>query len=385
MLTNENLHYLDNAATTIPSPEVVAAVSKSLAENWANPSSLYTPGLENAQLLNRCRATVAKTLGCTAAEVYFTGCGSESNNIALMGAAHTRQNWGRRIVVSGFEHPSVQLPLRRLAEEGFEVIEVPPEKDGHLDVEKMAGYVNKGTILVACMLVNNELGTRVDTEKLAKLVKTANPRTAVHIDAVQGWMRVPFRLDNIDSLAVSGHKIHAPKGVGALFLRKGYSQGMKLPLLGGGQEKGVRPGTENIAYAVGLAAAAQQMQAGFAQRTEHLAALNRRLRQGLAAIPGITINSPDDAVSEVLNLSENCIRSQTMLNYLAQRQVYVSSGSACSKGEASHTLTAMGCSALTIDTALRVSFCVENTPQDVDEFLNGLESGIKTLSHIRGH
>ena len=279
----------------------------------------------------------------------------------------------------------MQLPLRRLAEEGFEVIEVPPEKDGHLDVEKMAGYVNKGTILVACMLVNNELGTRVDTEKLAKLVKTANPRTAVHIDAVQGWMRVPFRLDNIDSLAVSGHKIHAPKGVGALFLRKGYSQGMKLPLLGGGQEKGVRPGTENIAYAVGLAAAAQQMQAGFAQRTEHLAALNRRLRQGLATIPGITINSPDDAVSEVLNLSENCIRSQTMLNYLAQRQVYVSSGSACSKGEASHTLTAMGCSALTIDTALRVSFCGENTPQDVDEFLNGLESGIKTLSHIRGH
>ena len=147
----------------------------------------------------------------------------------------------------------------------------------------------------------------------------------------------------------------------------------------------MRPGTENIAYAVGLAAAAQQMQAGFAQRTEHLAALNRRLRQGLAAIPGITINSPDDAVSEVLNLSENCIRSQTMLNYLAQRQVYVSSGSACSKGEASHTLTAMGCSALTIDTALRVSFCGENTPQDVDEFLTGLESGIKTLSHIRGH
>ena len=283
MLTNENLHYLDNAATTIPSPEVVAAVSKSLAENWANPSSLYTPGLENAQLLNRCRATGAKTLGCTAAEVYFTGCGSESNNIALLGAAHTRQNWGRRIVVSGFEHPSVQLPLRRLAEEGFEVIEVPPEKDGHLDVEKMAGYVNKGTILVACMLVNNELGTRVDTEKLAKLVKTANPRTAVHIDAVQGWMRVPFRLDNIDSLAVSGHKIHAPKGVGALFLRKGYSQGMKLPLLGGGQEKGVRPGTENIAYAVGLAAAAQQMQAGFAQRTEHLAALNRRAGDRLVA------------------------------------------------------------------------------------------------------
>lgn len=385
MLTNENLHYLDNAATTIPSPEVVAAVSKSLGENWANPSSLYTPGLENAQLLNRCRAAVAKTLGCTPAELYFTGCGSESNNIALLGAAHTRQGWGRRIIVSGFEHPSVQLPLRRLAEEGFEVLEVAPEKDGHLNVEKMAELVNKSTILVACMLVNNELGTRVEVERLAKMVKTANPRTAVHVDAVQGWMRVGFKLDHIDSLSVSGHKIHAPKGVGALFLRKGYSQGMKLPLLGGGQEKGVRPGTENIAYAVGLATAAQQMQAGFKQRAEHLAMLNKRLREGLAAIPGVSLNSPADAVSEVVNLSENCIRSQTMLNYLAEKQVYVSSGSACSKGEASHTLTAMGCSALTIDTALRVSFCGENTEADVDAFLNSLESGIKTLSHIRGH
>ena len=385
MLTNENLHYLDNAATTIPSPEVVAAVSKSLSENWANPSSLYTPGLENAQLLNRCRAAVAKTLGCTPAELYFTGCGSESNNIALLGAAHTRQGWGKRIIVSGFEHPSVQLPLRRLAEEGFEVLEVAPEKDGHLNVEKMAELVNKSTILVACMLVNNELGTRVEVEKLAKMVKTANPRTAVHVDAVQGWMRVGFKLDHIDSLSVSGHKIHAPKGVGALFLRKGYSQGMKLPLLGGGQEKGVRPGTENIAYAVGLATAAGQMQAGFKQRAEHLAALNQRLREGLAAIPGVTLNSPADAVSEVVNLSENCIRSQTMLNYLAEKQIYVSSGSACSKGEASHTLTAMGCSPLTIDTALRVSFCGENTEADVDAFLNGLESGIKTLSHIRGH
>lgn len=385
MLNSENLHYLDNAATTMPSPGVIAAVTKSLAENWANPSSLYTPGLDTAQLLNRCRLTVAKTLDCTPAELYFTGCGSESNNIALLGAAHTRQGWGKRIIVSGFEHPSVQLPLRRLAEEGFEVIEVAPEADGHLDIEKMAAHVNKSTILVACMLVNNELGTRVEVEKLAKLVKTANPRTAVHVDAVQGWMRVPFKLDNIDSLSVSGHKIHAPKGIGALFLRKGYSQGMKLPLLGGGQEKGVRPGTENIAYAVGLATAAQEMQAGFKQRAAHIAALNARLRQGLAAIPGVTLNSPADAVSEVVNLSENRIRSQIMLNDLAERQIYVSSGSACSKGEASHTLTAMGCSPITIDTALRVSFCGENTEADVDAFLTGLETGIKTLSHIRGH
>ena len=383
MLTNENLHYLDNAATTIPSPEVVAAVSKSLAENWANPSSLYTPGLENAQLLNRCRTTVAKTLGCTAAEVYFTGCGSESNNIALLGAAHTRQNWGRRIVVSGFEHPSVQLPLRRLAEEGFEVIEVPPEKDGHLDVEKMAGHVNKSTILVACMLVNNELGTRVDTEKLAKLVKTANPRTAVHIDAVQGWMRVPFRLDNIDSLAVSGHKIHAPKGIGALYLSDRLVQAFQPPYLGGEQERGLRPGTENLPYAMGLAAAAARLAKTMKSRDTAMRALNQRLREGLKAFPEVVINSPDDAVPEVLNFSENAIKSETMLAWLAEAQIYVSSASACGRGQPSHTLAAMGRDPLAIDTAIRVSFCGDNTPEDVDAFLNRFEDGMKHLQKIK--
>lgn len=383
MLQNEDLHYLDNAATTMVAPEVADAIRAAMTDCWANPSSLYTAGLESSQALARARAAVAKTLGCTPQELYFTGCGTESNNIALVGAAHTRQSWGKRIIVTGFEHPSVQLPLRRLAQEGFDVVEVKPERDGHLDVEKMASLVTKTTILVACMLVNNETGTRVEVERLAKMVKAANPRTAVHVDAVQAWLRIPFKLDNIDSLSVSGHKIHAPKGVGALFLRRGYGQNLWAPYLGGGQEKGIRPGTENLPYAVGLAAAAERMAKTRTERAARMAALNRRLRQGVAAIPGITVNSPEDAVAEVLNISENCIRSNTMLNYLAQSQIYVSSGSACSKGEASHTLTAMGCTPLEIDTALRISLCGENTEADVDAFLNGLETGIKTLSHIR--
>lgn len=383
MLQDETLHYLDNAATTIVAPEVADAIHKTMTECWANPSSLYTAGLESGQVLAHARATVAKSLGCTPQELYFTGCGTESNNIALLGAARTRQNWGKRIIVSGFEHPSVQLPLRRLAQEGFDVVEVKPGRDGRLDVETMASLVTKTTILVACMLVNNETGTRVEVERLAKLVKAANPRTAVHVDAVQGWLRIPFKLDNIDSLSVSGHKIHAPKGVGALFLRRGYGQNLQPPYLGGGQEKGIRPGTENLPYAVGLAAAAERMMKNKPQRTAHVAALNRRLREGVAAIPGITVNSPEDAVAEVLNISENCIRSNTMLNYLAQSKIYVSSGSACSKGEASHTLTAMGCTPVEIDTALRISLCGDNTEADVDAFLNGLETGIKTLSHIR--
>lgn len=385
MLNDQNLHYLDNAATTLPSPEVLKVVTRSLTENWANPSSLYKPGLESAQLLNRSRAIVAKTMDCTPGEFYFTGSGTESNNIALFGAAHSRRKWGKRIIVSGFEHPSVRLPLQQLAEEGFEVIEVFPEKDGHLDIHKIADLVDKNTALVSCMMVNNEVGTVVPVNELADMVKAANHRTAVHVDAVQGWLRVPFRLDNIDSLAVSGHKLHAPKGVGGLYLRKGYSQSLRLPLLGGGQENGIRPGTENVPFALGLAEAAIRMQRNFRARTAYVATLNKRLREGLAAIPGITMNSPEDAASEIVNFSENCVKSETMVNYLAEQGIYVSSGSACSKGAYSRTLSVMGCPTLCIDTALRVSFCGQNTKEDVDAFLNVLESGIQNLSHIRGH
>lgn len=388
MQSNKELHYLDNAATTLVAPQVADAIYKTMTRHWGNPSSLYGPGRESKELLDRARAAVAAALGAAPEEVFFTGCGSESNNIAILGAVEPRRAWGKKIVVSGFEHPSVALPIQHLAELGFEVEFVPPGPTGAPDPEAFAARVDKGTILAACMQVNNETGARVDVTKLARLVKQKNPRTAVHVDGVQAWMRVPVCLENIDSFTVSGHKIHAPKGVAALYLRRGYN--IQPPYLGGGQEKGhgggqekgVRPGTENLPYAVGLATAVSLMHQNQAARTAHVAALNARLRAGLAELPQAVLNSPENAVSEVLNLSTMCVKSEPMLHFLEARQVYVSSGSACSKGAASHTLAAMGLSARHIDTALRISFCGDNTEQDVDALLAGLKEGVASLAHI---
>ena len=380
MLHDPNIHYLDNAATTMVNPDVIETITKAMAEHWANPSSLYTPGAHSELALNKARADVARTLGATAGEVYFTGCGSEGNNLAILGAARTRK-WGKRIVCTGFEHPSVALPMQRLAQEGYDVQFVAPEADGHLNVDRMLELVDKNTILVAAMQVNNETGTAVDVARLAAGVKARNDRTAVHVDGVQAWMRVPVRLANIDSYSVSGHKIHAPKGIGALYLRKGYH--IEPPYLGGGQEKGMRPGTENLPYAIGMAKAATLLSRALPQRHKTLVELNTRLREGLKQFPEITLNSPEDAVPEVLNFSLNVIRSETMLHHLETMGVYVSSGSACSKGAASHTLTAMGLEPRRIDTAIRASFCADNTPEDVDALLEGLKTGLATLSRIR--
>ena len=381
MLQNPELHYLDNAATTIVAPEVADVIDKAMREHWANPSSLYGPGARSEEALNAARAAVARTLGCKAKELYFTSCGSESNNLALLGAARTR-TFGKDIVVSGFEHPSVQRPLEDLAKRGYNVTVVKPRADGTLDINEMLEHVGKNTILVACMMVNNEVGIRNDVERLAAEVKRRNSRTLVHVDAVQAWMRVPIKLDNIDTLAVSGHKIHAPKGIGALYLSDRLVQAFP-PYLGGEQERGLRPGTENLPYAMGLAAAAARLAKTMKSRDTAMRALNQRLRDGLAAFPEVVLNSPADAVPEVLNFSENCIKSETMLAFLAEAQIYVSSASACGRGQPSHTLAAMGRDPLAIDTAIRVSFCADNTPEDVDAFLNRFEDGMKQLQRIK--
>ncbi len=381
MLQNPEIHYLDNAATTMVAPEVADVIDKAMREHWANPSSLYAPGARSEEALNSARAAVARTLGCKPKELYFTSCGSESNNLALLGAALTR-TYGKGIVVSGFEHPSVQKPLERLAKMGYDVTVVNPKADGMLDLDEMLAHVDKNTILVACMMVNNEIGTRNDVERLAAAVKQRNNRTIVHVDAVQAWMRVPIKLANIDTLSVSGHKIHAPKGIGALYLSDRLVQAFQPPYLGGEQEREMRPGTENLPYAMGLAAAATRLSKNMKSRDDTVRALNQRLRDGLTAFPEVVINSPDTAVPEVLNFSENCIKSETMLAFLAEQQIYVSSASACGRGQPSHTLTAMGRDPLAIDTAIRVSFCADNTPEDVDAFLNRFEDGMKHLQRI---
>ena len=385
MRTDPNLHYLDNAATTMVDPAVADAIAAALRESWANPSSLYDPAVLAEHKLNAARAKIAKTLNCAAREIYFTACGSESNNLAILGAALPRQAWGNRIVTTGFEHPSVQLPIRALRDRGFDVAEVAPGADGRLDVQKLIDAVDKNTVLVACMAVNNETGAVQDIARLAAGVKAKNSRTAVHIDAVQAWLRIPLdlkKLPGVDTLAVSGHKVHAPKGIGALYLCENQRQHLRPPYLGGHQERGIRPGTENLPYAVGLGLAAEQGARRMRAAAANAAALNAQLRAGLVALPGITLHSPAGAVPEVLNFSTNCVNSQTFISYLNDRQIYVSGGSACDKGEPSHTLQAMGCDARAVATALRVSFCAGNDEGDVAALLAALKDGLAELQHI---
>ena len=373
------MHYLDNAATTLVEPQLAKLCYDTMLKVYGNPSSLYKPGMEAERAMNHARAQVAATLGVTASEIYFTACGSESDNIALQGAAERTKNWAKNIVVTGFEHPAVYRTLELLAARGWEIRTVPPDAEGHIDETAFLDAVDKQTGVVAFMFVNNEIGTLLDPVALAKRVRAKNSRASIHVDGVQGWCKHPLRLSGgeIDSFALSGHKMHCPKGVGALYLRKNYRIGSVFG--GGGQERGLRPGTENVPYIVTLGAAAEKYGKTIAPRLAAAGELNALLRAELARRPGVTVNSPADASPYVLNFSIPGVRSETMLHFLESKEVYVSSGSACSKGAASHTLTAMKLPAARIDGALRVSFCDTSTQEDVRALLDGLDEGLTML------
>lgn len=376
------MHYLDNAATTCVAPEVAAVADRVLREHFANPSSLYAPGARAEAVIREARAAVADSLGVKTGEVLFTASGTEADNIAIQGALHARRAWGEHIVVTGFEHPAVQNTVSAMEREGWRVTVVRPDAAGHVNLAKLVQTVGSKTALVACMHVNNEVGTVQDVAWLAREVKLKNSRTAVHVDGVQAWGKVPMKLSatQIDSYAVSGHKIHAPKGVGALYLRRGFHT--QALLHGGLQEAGMRPGTENTAYIAALGKAVELMQRRCAARG-HIKALADLLWQGLAGLEGVVRNSPADAVPDVANFSLPGVRSETMLHFLEQRQVYVSSGSACSRGASSHTLQAMGLPASRVDGAIRVSLCADNTEEDVQALLDGLREGLATLARAR--
>lgn len=374
------MHYLDNAATTRVADAVADVADAVLRAHFANPSSLYAPGAKSEFVLRDARMAVAASLGATASEIIFTSCGSEGNNLAVFGACRAREKWANHIVVTGYEHPSVQNCFAALAQQGWLVTVIYPDAAGHVDIGALVESVTEKTALVAAMHVNNEIGTALDVAALAKMVKEKNSRTAVHVDGVQAWGKLPIALGKtqIDTYTVSGHKIHAPKGVGALYIRKGYN--LAQVLFGGHQEQSRRPGTENIAYIAAMAKAVELMQP--LAKTQ-IPMLRDRLAAALAQMPDVVMNSPADALPCVINFSVNGIKSETLLHFLESRDIYVSSGSACTKGEASHTLLAMHLPRARIDSALRISFCAENTQADVDALVAALHEGIATLAKIR--
>ncbi len=373
--------YLDNSATTRVCKQAADKMYEVLTRQYGNPSSLHMMGFQANELLEESRAVLARMLGCRSEEVFFTSGGTESNNMALFGVMeHGGKKGG--VVTSSVEHPSVEQAARALGDMGHPVFFAPVDRDGRVDVQAVADAVNGDTELVSVMLVNNELGTIQPVAELFAAVKQKNPRVITHCDCVQAFGKIevrPARL-NADLVTVSAHKIHGPKGVGALYVRRGVH--LRPRVFGGGQERGVRCGTENLPGVAGFAAAAQALP-GLKQSEAAVRALRDRLIGGLSTMADVAVNSPPDALPYIVNASFLGIPAQPMINFLSARGICVSGGSACSSGHRSRVLTACGLEPRVIDSAIRISLSHDTTEQEINELLAGLSDALKTIRRKR--
>lgn len=372
-------HYLDNSATTQVLPSVAQKAVELMVEEFGNPSSLHTRGFRARKLLEEARSQVAQALGAQPEEITFTSGGTESNNLVLFGAAQARRRLGNKIVTTAVEHDSVLNPCRALEQQGFEVVYLKPDKDGRLPEEALMEAIDEKTILVSVMLVNNETGAIFPVEAAAKAIRRKKAPALLHTDAVQGFGKLPFTVKKlgVDLLTLSGHKIHAPKGIGALYMKKGTRI---LPrTLGGGQERGLRSGTESVPLICALGEAVKQLPPA-QEALGRVGELNALLRRELAQLPQVTVHSPEEGLPYVLNFSAGRVRGETMLHFLAERGVYVSSGSACGKAKPSHVLEAMSLPKEQVESALRVSFSRFSTQEDVEALVEGLKLGLENLA-----
>lgn len=375
--------YLDNSATTAVTPEVAALAARIMTEQYGNPSSLHRRGFWAERALTEARGQVAAVLRCRPEEIIFTSGGTESNNLALLGAARAARRRGNRIVTTAVEHHSVLAVCRQLESEGFEVAYVSPDAGGVITPESFAAACDEKTVLASCMMVNSETGALHDIPAIAAACRRKNPGILFHADCVQAFGRLeiaPARW-GVQLVSVSGHKIHAPKGVGALYVTKGVR--LLPPLYGSGQERGLRPGTENLPGICAMGLAAERMNARRVENAAHFTALRQKLITNLSQSPAVCINSPEAAAPYIINLSVEGIRSEIMIHYLEQFEIYVSSGSACAKGERSHVLTAMGLPEDRIDSAIRVSMTDTTAEEEIDEFCRRLLQGAATLAKRR--
>ena len=374
--------YLDNSATTRVCEKSAEKVLELMTQCYGNPSSLHKKGLEAQREVAHARQAVAVSLGAQPREIIFTSGGTEANNLAVLGGAAAGRRRGKRIVTTAIEHPSVLEPMRQLEKEGFEVVFLTPDADGRVPEEAVLKAVTGDTILISVMAVNNELGSIQPIEVLKKAVKRAGAPALVHVDGVQAYGKLPLRPEKlgIDLLTVSGHKIHGPKGVGALYVSK---NARILPrTFGGGQERELRPGTEAAPLIAGLGAAAEELP-DWRQAYSRMEKLRDYTLQKLSGLEGVEVNSPVEGLPYLLNFSALGIRSETMLHFLAQRGIYVSSGSACAKGKQSHVLKAAGLPDSRISSAIRVSFSRESTERDADALAEGVREGLACLARAR--
>ena len=369
--------YLDNSATTFLCENAKKEMINAIENCWGNPSSLHQAGIDAHMLLRQCRSTVSKALKCDADEVVFTSGGTEGNNLAIFGTAYANRRKGNRVITTKIEHPSVLNAFKRLEEEGFEVIYIGTDETGHLDMNALENAVDGKTILISVMAVNNEVGTIQPVEMLSGIVKRKSSPAVIHVDAVQAFGKLPLnpKKMGVDLMTVSSHKIHGPKGVGALFIKKGTK--IRPVAVGGGQERDIRPGTEPMPAIAGFMGAVSELTVE--KSLQKMTALRDGFVEKLRTVEGVSINSPEDALPYIVNLSLKGLRSETVLNLLSDMEIYVSSGSACAKGHKSHVLTAMGLSDDVIDSSLRVSLSRFTTEEELDYFIEGINRAFKVI------
>ncbi len=372
-------HYLDNAATTPVRPEAVQAAVEAMVQGWGNPSSQYPLGREAADRLKGWREDVARALGCGAEELWFTSCGSEGDNWAIQGAMELNRRKGRHIVTTAVEHAAVTEPVKALERQGCEVTWLQPGRQGEIDPGQLAAALRPDTALVSMMLVNNELGTLLPVREAAQAIRRAGCPALLHCDAVQSFLKVPFTPKELgaDLVTVSGHKIHAPKGIGALYVRKG----LKLPPLirGGGQESGLRSGTEATSQIAAFAAAARLGAASFQKDAAHMAGLRACAVQRLAReVPEALVLAPEGA-PHILPISLPGYKSEVVVRFLGDRGIALSSGSACHRGKPSHVFAALKLPRQQLDGALRISFSYDTAQEDVDALIDGLKAAREQL------
>lgn len=381
--------YFDNSATTRCTKRVQEIVQKTMELDFGNPSSLHKKGMEAEQYVKAASAAIAKTLKVKEKEIIFTSGGTESDNLAIIGTALANQRAGQRLITTEVEHPAVFEAMEFLKTLGFDVVYLPVDKYGVLSLEALQEAVNEQTTLVSVMQVNNEIGTIEPIAEAAKMIRRKNPKTYIHVDAVQsyGKMRIrPKQLD-IDLLSVSGHKIHGPKGIGFLYIRDKAK--IKPISFGGGQQQGMRSGTHNVPGIAGLGEAALEIYENFDAKIEHIYSLRDYFIKEITGIEGISVNGKmnRDSAPHIVSISVSGIRSEVLLHALEGYGIYVSAGSACAsnKPSVSRTLQAIGLEPTLLDSTVRFSFSAYNTIEEIEYAISKLKELVPKLRRYQRH
>ena len=368
--------YLDNSATTRPCPEAVEAITKAMTENWGNPSALYNFGIDAAHALRDARHKVAAAMGAEPDRVFFTSGGTEADNWAVFSAAKRFGKKNKHIITTAVEHHAILNPMKELEASGFEVTYLQPDGEGRITLEALKAALRKDTFLVSIMMVNNESGAVMPIAQMAKLTHRVCPDAIFHTDAVQGFLKVPFQAKTLgaDLISVSSHKVHGPKGAGALYISPRIKSFPAL-LLGGGQESNLRSGTEGTPAIFGFAAACAAGAATFRQDIQQEKALLDALVEELCKLDGVKINGAHEA-PHILSLSIPGVPTQNTINILQDAGICVSAGSACAKGHRSPVLTAMNLPAEVMDSSFRVSLCKDTTAEELEKLVQVIEKDI---------